>query len=46
MNNQLGYKLKDLWTGRDLGLVLPDEKINSKVAPTGVVFLKATIADF
>uniref|UniRef100_A0A224XQS0 Alpha-galactosidase n=1 Tax=Panstrongylus lignarius TaxID=156445 RepID=A0A224XQS0_9HEMI len=42
--NPKGYTFKDLYTGQDLpGLFYPDSNITVRIAPTGVVFLKATV---
>jgi len=42
--NPTGYFVEDLWTNDKLGLMMPDDTFTATVNPTGVVMLKATLA--
>jgi hypothetical protein len=44
LTNPTGYFVEDLWTSTKYGLMQPDDIFKADVAPTGVVMLKATIA--
>jgi len=45
LNNAEGYFVKDLFTNKDYGLFKPSDVVSFKVNPSGVVMLKATIAN-
>jgi len=40
-----GYHVVDLYNGNDFGVLLPDAELSVTVDPSGVIFVKATIAD-
>ena len=40
--SKTGYFLKNLYTNQDYGFFRPDDVLSVKVAPSGVIFFKAT----
>ncbi len=44
LKNPTGYFVEELWTSAKYGLMQPDDIFKADVSPTGVVMLKATLA--
>lgn len=43
LTNEKGYHLRNLWTGEDLGRVLPTNELNVELRPTSAILIKLTI---
>jgi Alpha galactosidase C-terminal beta sandwich domain len=44
LTNEKGYLVQDLFTGQEYGTLLPSDTFSCTINPTGVVMIKATIA--
>ncbi|VDO91704.1 unnamed protein product [Heligmosomoides polygyrus] len=43
MYHAAGYHLKDLWSGKDMGIFMPNDTLSVDVPPTGAAMFKATL---
>lgn len=44
LDNPMGYMVRDLWSKQDIGLKYPTDTFITIIPPTGVVMIKATLA--